>query len=440
MNQPVLNSKDITSVAELPPQVEQSSNVVIRVKNLGKCYHIYDRPQDRLMQSFLWGRKKLYRDFWALKDVSFNVEKGETVGIIGFNGSGKSTLLQLICETLTPTTGETEVNGRVGALLELGAGFNPEFTGRENIYLNGALMGFAREDMDKLFPLVEEFAEIGKFIDQPVKTYSSGMFVRLAFACTVSIDPDILLIDEALSVGDMYFQHRCIDRMEALQASGKTVLIVSHDINLIRNFCSRVIFLNEGCIYAQGDAEYVTEQYFYVIRHMQTQNAKESFHVLQKNYRQGIETNVSFGTSSGSILEVHILDKEFERTNTFKSGETIIIQIRARMSSLLKNPSISFTLRDHKGYPIYGTSTAEQNVQLNLNDQEETEVFYSLSPLLASGTYSLAVRLLDCKSRQVNLLIDKVGGIGVFTIIEDNQQYHGCINLNAKVIHKTKYE
>jgi ABC-type polysaccharide/polyol phosphate transport system ATPase subunit len=222
------------------------SDVAISVKNLTKTYRIFGHPGDRIKQALTLGRVRFHREFTALRDVSFEIKKGETVGIIGRNGSGKSTMLQLICGILKPTSGTVQVNGRVSALLELGAGFNPEFTGRENVYFQGAVMGLTKEEMDGRFDNITAFADIGDFIDQPVRTYSSGMFVRLAFAAAIHVDADILVVDEALAVGDAEFQERSISRMKVMQHSGTTILFVSHSIPAIKNFCQRALWLDEG--------------------------------------------------------------------------------------------------------------------------------------------------------------------------------------------------
>src|SRR5271170_3493027 len=214
-------------------------DIAIRVSSLSKCYHIYDKPADRLKQTLLRGRRQYYREFWALKDVSFEVRRGEAVGIIGRNGSGKSTLLQLITGTIKPTTGEIEANGRIAALLELGSGFNPDFTGRENVYLNGAILGLTKRQIDERFDQIVRFADIGPFIDQPVKTYSSGMVVRLAFSIAVHVDASILVVDEALSVGDVAFQFKCLHHLESLLERGVTILLVSHDVQLVKGYCTR---------------------------------------------------------------------------------------------------------------------------------------------------------------------------------------------------------
>lgn len=238
-----------------------SSELAISVTSLGKCFHIYDKPRDRLLQMFSRGRKQYFREFWALSEVSFEVKKGETVGIVGRNGSGKSTLLQLICGTLNPTHGSIVTNGRIAALLELGSGFNPEFSGRENVYLNAAVLGLTRAETEARFADIEAFAEIGEFIDQPVKTYSSGMMVRLAFAVAINVDPQILIVDEALSVGDELFQRKCFARIEAIKASGATILFVSHSGSTVVELCDRAILLDSGEKLIEGVPKNVLGKY-----------------------------------------------------------------------------------------------------------------------------------------------------------------------------------
>jgi lipopolysaccharide transport system ATP-binding protein len=235
--------------------------VAISVRNLGKMYYLYDRPQDRLKQAFLWGRKRLYREFWALRDVWFEVRRGEALGIIGRNGAGKSTLLQILAGTLPPTTGEVQINGQVTALLELGSGFNPQFTGRENVYLNGAILGFSREEMDERFDEIAAFADIGEFIDQPVKLYSSGMFVRLAFAVQACVEPDVLIVDEVLAVGDIFFQQKCHARMEELIARHTAVILVSHNMAAIEKYSTQVLLLDKGRCLFLGEPNEGVEHY-----------------------------------------------------------------------------------------------------------------------------------------------------------------------------------
>lgn len=250
-----------------------SSDIAIKVENLSKCYQIYDKPRDRLLQGImprlqrLVGKqpKQYCREFWALKDVSFEIRKGETVGIIGRNGAGKSTLLQMICGTLTPTEGTIETNGRVAALLELGSGFNPEFTGRENIYMAASIYGLSHDEINDRFDQIAEFADIGEFIEQPIKTYSSGMYVRLAFAVVSKMKPAILIIDEALAVGDARFQKKCLDNMYALRDSGVTVILVTHDTFTAKNFCSRLLLQDNGRLIADGDPSLVATQYYRIL-------------------------------------------------------------------------------------------------------------------------------------------------------------------------------
>src|SRR5919106_3873559 len=237
----------------------------LRVENVSKQYRIYEHPGDRLKESLTRGRWKRHREFWALRDVTFEVEAGTTTGIIGPNGSGKSTLLQIITGTLEPTHGTVWLEGRVAALLELGAGFNPEFTGIENIFMNASLMGISKAETERLLPQIESFAEIGEFIHQPLKMYSSGMYIRLAFAVAIAVSPQILIIDEALSVGDAVFQHRCTRRIKELQENGTTILFVSHDLGAIRALCSRVILLSDGRIEADGAPTYALNRYQRII-------------------------------------------------------------------------------------------------------------------------------------------------------------------------------
>ncbi|WP_028578104.1 ABC transporter ATP-binding protein [Desulfomicrobium escambiense] len=238
-----------------------SSDIAIKVDHLSKCYQIYDKPRDRLMQMLMRGRRQYYREFWALKDVSFEVRKGECVGIVGRNGSGKSTLLQLICGTLRPTCGHVITSGRIAALLELGSGFSPEFSGRENVYLNGCVLGLSRAEIDARFDTIADFADIGAFMDQPVKSYSSGMVVRLAFAVAINVDPLILVVDEALSVGDELFQRKCFSRIEAIRRTGATVLFVSHSGVTVVDLCDRAILLDGGDLLTVGRPKRVVGSY-----------------------------------------------------------------------------------------------------------------------------------------------------------------------------------
>lgn len=292
----------------------------ITVKKLSKCYQIFNRPEDRLKlmlttrfnKFFNINAKKYFQEFWALKDVSFEIKKGETVGIIGLNGSGKSTLLQLICGTLTPTNGSVSTNGRVAALLELGSGFNPEFTGRENIYANASILGFSKNEIDLKLNDIISFAGIGEFIEQPIKTYSSGMFARLAFAVAINVDPEILIIDEALSVGDILFQQKCMLRMEKMMNNGTTILFVSHSISQVRNLCSRAIYLKEGKIIDFGASNDVCDSY---INDMTDTDKK-----FKKNYSDISDISMKFLDNSLSEQDLFFVEKNFAKKISKRSG------------------------------------------------------------------------------------------------------------------------
>lgn len=348
------------------------NNKSITINNISKMYKMYDKPQDRLKQFFYKNRKKLYREFWALNDVSFSVSSGTTLGIIGRNGSGKSTLLQIIAGTLQASSGTLNIKGRIAALLELGSGFNPEFTGRENVYLNGSIMGLSEKEMKERMPIIEQFAEIGEFIDQPVKLYSSGMYVRLAFACAVNVDPDILIIDEALAVGDMQFQLKCMDKMKRFKEEGKTILFVSHDTYSVKNFCDEVIWMKDGRIYRYGDVLSVTNEYEIFMRTKSEPIAEEK--VLDSNEHEKkvlLINNIRTKDGSGKAKE------------TFSFKEDVYVEIEYTLKTKLKGIVGGVAVTDQRDAYICGVNT-------KLDD-------YSLPSL--PGNYTLV-----CKYDQLNLL------------------------------------
>ena len=311
--------------------------------NLGKIYHLYNKPADRLRQAFLWGHKKLYREFWALRGVSFDVKRGEVLGLIGRNGSGKSTLLQIVCGVLKPSTGEAIVRGRVAALLELGSGFNPEFTGRENVYLNAAILGLDRRQIDERFDAILRFAEIGSFIDQPVKTYSSGMVVRLAFSITVHVDADVLVVDEALSVGDAAFQFKCLHHLEELLSRGVTILLVSHDVQLVKSYCTRAIYLKNNAVEFQGDCETATELYLKEMRAQKERMLEEAGTEISQSSPQSATQS-----EKGEILSVRMGCGKEART-MFDSGERVWVEVTARVAGTVRRPRLAMFVRDIKG-------------------------------------------------------------------------------------------
>lgn len=385
-----------------------SSEPIIQVANLGKCYHIYDRPQDRLKQSLWFGRRKFYREFWALQDVAFEVAKGESVGIIGINGSGKSTLLQLIAGTLAPTTGNARANGRVTALLELGSGFNPEFTGRENVYLNGAILGLGREYIDSRMGQILAFADIGNFVDQAVKTYSSGMMMRLAFAVSINVEPDILIIDEALAVGDMGFQMKCMERLDQLAKSGITLLFVSHDINAVKSFCTRAIYLSEGRIRAVGAASDMVEVFLMDIRDVQRRQMGSALAAVRPKPAVGRNGSVAFGTDQGRVVATR-----FEPSGSVQwacaTGEEVTIAADLEYDQTVKRPAVSLILHDHRMLDLSGRYFRLQGC-LGENGLYRASVRFTLPANLNNLVVYFTVRLEDRDSDDVFFPIDKQAG------------------------------
>ena len=304
-----------------------SDEIVISARNLAKSYRLFGHPGDRVKQFLSLGLKRYHREFTALRDVSFDIRRGETIGIIGRNGSGKSTLLQLVCGILKPSAGTIAVNGRVSALLELGAGFNPEFTGRENVYFQGAIMGLGRAEMEARFAAIAAFADIGEFIDQPVRTYSSGMFVRLAFAVAVHVDPDILLVDEALAVGDQVFQRKCIDHMEMLHRElGATVLLVSHNIRQVERFCSRVLLLDQGRLTFEGSANEGCNLYYQSTEQATQAGTEERGRPLAPDVFDGRVTVDNVNVGDGSAIGMHdplTIEVELELHEDMKGLEVV---------------------------------------------------------------------------------------------------------------------
>lgn len=353
-------------------------DIVIKVENLCKIYKLYEKPIDRLKESLHPLKKSYHRDFYALNNISFSVNKGETVGIIGKNGSGKSTLLKIITGVLTQSSGNIEINGRVSALLELGAGFNPEFTGIENIYLNGTMMGYSKEEMDKKVDSILGFADIGEFSKQPVKNYSSGMYARLAFAVAINIEPDILIVDEALSVGDIRFQQKCFKKMREFQREG-TIIFVSHDIGAIKSFCDRSIWLNEGKFIADGIPSEVCEKYNAYMNYNSTiapdySNAITNLQNDIANIEPLTEGLNTFGVGYASIIGIGIVD-ELTKTkiNTVRGGQRIELLIRVYVSVGIEIPILGFIIKDRLGVAIL-----DINTESNIN---------KLHPLVAGNCY-----------------------------------------------------
>ena len=399
-----------------------SSEIAIRVSNISKCYHIYDSAQKKLLQILRGNRKKYYREFWALKDISFEIKKGQTVGIIGCNGSGKSTLLQIICGTLKPTTGNIEIRGRVAALLELGSGFNPEFSGRENVYLNASLLGLSKAQIDSRFSDMVDFADIGDFIDQPVKTYSSGMMLRLAFAVIAHVDANILIIDEALAVGDVFFTQKCMRFLRGFIKTG-TVLFVSHDTNSIKNLCDYALWLDKGQVIQEGQPKAVCE--LYLEAYYESQQGKSTTTKLKKikmsdesiplkdqrlefinhsNLRNDLQVfkfdpdAASFGKGKVQIQDVRLLDKDKQTLAWIVGGEQVTLRITANVHEPFYCPIVGFLVKDRLGQVLFGDNTfltyREKNIDVSEGDTLQADfVFYM--PLLPPGDYSIAVAIAN---------------------------------------------
>lgn len=407
------------------------NDVAIRISNLFKCYHIYDHPRDRLRQFILpklqrsmgMAPNQYYREFWALSDVSFEVKKGETVGIIGRNGSGKSTLLQMICGTLTPTSGDLETCGRIAALLELGSGFNFEFTGRENVYLNATLLGLSQHEIDHRLEDIVAFADIGEFIDQPVKTYSSGMFVRLAFAVVAHVDADILVIDEALAVGDAFFTQKCMRFLRRFRENG-TLIFVSHDVGAVTGLCDTAIWLNKGKLEAFGSAKLVSERYMASVyadnnaysfpdKTIPEHKQREASVTVTRDVRADVIDRSSlrndlqvlkltpgisadFGVRGAEITSVLVLDSERRPVSHVIGGELIILRIEVMAIQDLKCPIVGFLVKDRLGQALFGDNTfiryRNDPAQVYAGNMFGAEFTFAM-PILPCGDYSIAAAI-----------------------------------------------
>jgi lipopolysaccharide transport system ATP-binding protein len=399
-----------------------SSEVVIRVAGLGKCYHLYARPRDRLLQMLWPSQRQFYREFWALRGISFVLRRGETLGIIGRNGSGKSTLLQIICGTLSPSCGDVEVNGRVAALLELGAGFNPEFTGRENVCMAARLYGLASQEIDSRFDRIAAFADIGDHLDQPVKTYSSGMYVRLAFAVIAHVDADVLVVDEALAVGDAVFTQKCMRFIRAFQERG-TLLFVSHDAAAVRNLCRSAIWLQHGELKQIGSAQSITDEYLrFSLQEMygdevklrETQAAAPASRAAEEQQLEGALPAVDYQSVAAIVDNLpsangwttgraEIVDVRLDRLDdglegVFAGGEKVRMTIRARAHQPLARPILGFMVRDRLGQDLFGENTLPVTslTQAGVEAGREFEgQFVFRLPMLPNGQYSVMASVAD---------------------------------------------
>ena len=379
------------------------SETAIRVADVTKIYKLYDNPKDRLKESLGLTRKKCYQEHYALNHINFEVKKGETVGIIGTNGSGKSTMLKLITGVLTPSSGEIQVDGRISALLELGAGFNMEYTGIENIYLNGTMIGFSRNEIDEKMQEILDFADIGEFVHQPVKSYSSGMFVRLAFAVAININPEILIVDEALSVGDVFFQAKCYRKFEEFKQQGKTILFVSHDLGSITKYCDRAILLNKGEKIFEGTPKETVDIYKKVLVNQfepsELETDEDANDITKfskdKDWKKSIQVNpelIEYGEKSAEIIDYALLDENGLITNTFMKGTVFSVRMKIQAHKEVKEPIFAFTIKNLQGIELTGTNTTYEKVQVPpMEPGDIREVTFTQRLDLQGGEYLVSL-------------------------------------------------
>ncbi|MDS9877512.1 ABC transporter ATP-binding protein [Pseudomonas protegens] len=406
------------------------SELAIKAQGLGKCYPIYDQPRDRLLQLLLPRGKQRYREFWALKDVALEVRKGETLGIIGRNGSGKSTLLQLICGTSTASTGSVTSHGRIAALLELGSGFNPEFSGRENVYLNGAVLGLKRAEIEARFDEITAFANIGEFIDQPTRTYSSGMLVRLAFAVSVCVEPDILIVDEALAVGDASFQFKCLERLERLTRQGMTLLFVSHDMSMVKRFCNRALYLRDGEIRASGAPEAMAELYLLDMRDEQRRWASAGAVQVSAKTPLNPEHGMAFGTPEGRITSA-VFSNTGALYSSFAHGDMIEIAIDAQVSDAIARPNISLTIQEARLLVVSGVNVALQCGE-SRQGWRSASVCLRFAANLAAGRYHITLKLMNGETEETSHLIEKQVALLAFDTLPGNKHFLGIVDLHIE--------
>jgi ABC-type polysaccharide/polyol phosphate transport system ATPase subunit len=392
---------------------------LVLVQNVSKLYRLYRRPIDRLRE-LIPGSPPRHSDFWALRDISFQLEKGETLGVVGPNGCGKSTLLQIVCGILQPTSGRVLARGRIAALLELGAGFNPEFTGRENIYLNGEILGLSRAEIEKALPAIEAFAEIGEFIGRPVKEYSSGMYVRLAFSTAIHVDPDILIVDEALAVGDAVFANRCVRKFQELRDRKITVLFVSHDLGLVKQLSDRTILLLHGRIEAEGAPRDVINRYIGLVLEQQAPQ-------IHKGDR--VQASFRHGDGSSEVLAIEILNARGEPVNAVASGECITVRVRSRFHAAKSDPMVGILIRTRIGLEVYGTNTRIEQLSLGeFQPGDELEVDFQMECWLTPQTYTLTVATQNADGTSHDWLDDAIA----FEVV-DRRVAAGVANLRAQI-------
>ena len=419
------------SQEEKKTSTEYSEDLAISVKGLKKMYKLYNKPSDRLLDAF--GLKKHnYKEHYALNGVDIDIKKGETIGIIGTNGSGKSTMLKIITGVLNPTEGSVKVNGRISALLELGAGFNMEYNGLENVYLNGTMMGFSKKEIDKRLDDILSFADIGDYIYQPVKTYSSGMFVRLAFAVAINIDPEILIVDEALSVGDVFFQSKCYHKFEEFKAAGKTILFVSHDLSSIAKYCDRVVVLNKGEKLAEGGPKEMIDLYKQVlVGQFAHEKDPEYKDILEDKMNENVDT-LEYGSEDARITEYFVTDSKGLKTNALIKGSEFTIHMHVKFERDVKQPIFAFTIKDVKGTEITGTNTMFEKAFLDdAKAGEEFDITFTQNIDLQGGQYLISFGVTGYKLDDFTVYHRLYDAMDI-TVISDKNTV-GFFDTNSKI-------
>ncbi len=414
----------------------------VEFSSVSKSYSIYSSPSDRLKELVALNRRKYHSDFWALRDISFEVRRGETFCIVGENGSGKSTLLQIVAGILQPTSGTVHVGGRVSALLELGSGFNPEFSGRDNVYLNGAILGFSTREMDRKYPDIIDFAEIGDFIHQPVKTYSSGMAVRLAFAVAIHVDPDILLVDEALAVGDIYFRQRCMRKVHELRARGVTILFVSHATGDVKALGDRALWLDRGCVREIGPTDKVVSKYLaamaqkdsaYIAGHAPDSRPRNEA-AQPKAPRRIPNIDHRFGDGRAEIVGIEVLNQAHEPISSLEPDSTIVVRITAQAKDEILQPIIGFMFRNHLGMDFAGTNTAREGCDLApmFPGDEITVDFRVEVPELYASTFSFSPAIADGTLDEYSIC-DWIDNAFALPMMRSQSPIYGHMHLRCKV-------
>ena len=427
------------------------SETAIRVQNVTKLYKLYDKPSDRFRESLGLTKKVLHREHYAFHDLNFDIKKGECVGIIGTNGSGKSTILKIITGVLNPTSGNVEIDGRISALLELGAGFNMEYTGLENVYLNGTMIGFTKKEIDAKLDAILAFADIGEFIHQPVKTYSSGMFVRLAFAVAINIDPEILIVDEALSVGDVFFQTKCYKKFEEFKEQGKTILFVSHDLSSISKYCDRVVLLNKGVKLAEGRPKEMVDMYKKVLvgqldlEHVdeETENiakapsmeAAKSVNEAKcwKDLLSQNENAIEYGDKKAEIIDYAIVDSCGNITNTIEKGKPFTVRMKVQMHAPIEYPIFALSIKDPKGTEITGTNTMFEKTDFEVGPI--MEISFEQDMNLQGGEYLLSLGCTGYNGTDFTVY-HRLYDVCNITVVSDKNTV-GYYDMNSKITVQT---